>query len=102
MSSPQLHGFINIVKQIVHAHASPEAITLHRISDVDDIPDAFETFMSEEKPRALDLSSKEENLAPDKLNKVIGNYIFTERKPLPDHIVNILEVKPKILERKSV
>lgn len=75
---------------------------LPHIEDVDDIPDAFETFMTEEKQLALKKISDEEKLSPDKLNEVIGNYIFTERKPLPDDIVNMLEVKPKILERKSV
>ncbi|HRH50453.1 MAG TPA: type I restriction endonuclease subunit R [Panacibacter sp.] len=75
---------------------------LPHIEDVDDIPDAFETFMSEEKQLALKKISDEEKLSPDKLNEVIGNYIFTERKPLPDDIVNMLEIKPKILERKSV
>lgn len=75
---------------------------LPHIDDVDDIPDAFETFMTEEKQLALKKISDEEKLSPDKLNEVIGNYIFTERKPLPDDIVGMLEVKPKILERKSV
>jgi type I restriction enzyme R subunit len=75
---------------------------LPHIDDVDHIPEAFETFMSEEKQQALQQLSQEEKLSPEKLNEVIGNYIFTERKPLPDDIVNMLHVKPKILERKTV
>lgn len=75
---------------------------LPHIDDADDIPDAFETFMSEEKQLALQKMATEEKLSPEKLNEVIGNYIFTERKPLPDDIVNMLEEKPKILERKTV
>ena len=66
------------------------------------ITDAFEAYKYEQKQQALKQLSEEEKLSPDKLEEVIGNYIFTERKPLPDHIVNMLEVKPKILERKSV
>jgi hypothetical protein len=31
-----------------------------------------------------------------------GDYLFTERIPLPDEIVAMLEVKPKILERKTI
>jgi type I restriction enzyme R subunit len=41
-------------------------------------------------------------LIPEKLNEIIGNYLFTERKPLRDDIFNILIEKPKLLERKIV
>ena len=58
--------------------------------------------MDEEKQIALQKIAAEERLSADKLNEVIGEYIFTERKPMPDDIVAMLEVKPKILERKSV
>lgn len=75
---------------------------LPHIEDVDDIPNAFEEYVSEEKQAALQELCREEKLSFDKLNDIIGDYIFTERKPLPDDIVNMLEVKPKILERKSV
>lgn len=35
-------------------------------------------------------------------NKVLTNYLFTERKPMPDAIINLLQVKPKLLERKRI
>lgn len=72
------------------------------IDDTDDIGDAFEAFLDEEKQKALAQLCTEEKLSPEKLNEVIGDYLFTERTPLPDEIVSMLELKPKILERKSV
>jgi type I restriction enzyme R subunit len=72
------------------------------IDDTDDIADAFEAFQDEEKRKALEQLCEEEKLSPEKLNEVIGDYLFTERTPLPDDIVDMLEVKPKILERKTV
>ena len=45
---------------------------------------------------------EDEKLKMEKLQEIIGNYLFTERTPLPDEIVEMLEVKPKILERKSI
>ena len=45
---------------------------------------------------------KVEKLDATKLNTVIGDYLFTERKPLPDDIINMLEIKPKLLERKNL
>lgn len=72
------------------------------IEDDDDIGDAFEAFLDEEKGKALTQLCEEEKLAPEKLNAIISDYLFTERPPLPDDIVDMLEVKPKILERKTI
>jgi type I restriction enzyme R subunit len=38
----------------------------------------------------------------EKLLEIIGNYLFTERTSLLDEIVEMLVVKPKILERKPI
>ena len=94
-SELQLRSKRELIEKFIHEN-------LPHIDDADDIPDSFEQFMNEEKQMALQKMATEEKLSADKLNEVIGNYIFTERKPLPDDIVNMLEVKPKILERKSV
>ncbi len=75
---------------------------LPHIDDADDIPHAFESFVDEEKKIAMQQLCTEEKLSFDKVNAVIGDYLFTERKPLPDDIVSMLEVKPKIMERKTV
>lgn len=72
------------------------------IEDDDEIGDAFEAFLDEEKGKALAQLCEEEKLSPEKLNSIIGDYLFTERTPLPDEIVDMLEVKPKILERKAI
>ncbi|PZM82119.1 MAG: type I restriction endonuclease subunit R [Candidatus Margulisiibacteriota bacterium] len=75
---------------------------LPKIMDVDDIPSEWETHVSAEYKKALETLSKEENLTPEKLQTVIDNYIYTQRKPLRDNIVDMLEVKPKVLERKKI
>jgi type I restriction enzyme R subunit len=75
---------------------------LPNIEDAEEIPNAFEAFVNEEKQAAIKSLAEEEKLTVDKLNEVISDYLFTERKPLPDQIVNMLEVKPKLLERSSI
>jgi len=75
---------------------------LPHIDDADHIPNAFEAFVDEEKKIALQQLCTEEKLSFEKVNAVIGDYLFTERKPLPDDIVDMLEVKPKIMERKTI
>jgi type I restriction enzyme, R subunit len=75
---------------------------LPTINDAEKIPEAFNTFLEAEKQAAFNELCKEEKLDPSKLNTVIGDYLFTERKPLPDDIVNMLATKPKLLERKKL
>ena len=72
------------------------------IDDEDDIHDEFERFWTEQQKKAIDEICKTEELKPEKLNGVIEEYLFTERKPMRDDIVGILENKPKLLERKKI
>jgi len=72
------------------------------ISAEDNIPDEFDIFWNKKQKEAFENLCREENIQPEKVNEIIGDYLFTERKPLPDTIINLLETKPKILERRPV
>jgi len=76
---------------------------LPHITDVDEIPDEFTRYWRVEETRAIEAMCKEENLAPDKLQALLDNYIFTEREPLRDEVLGMLAgKKPGIRERKTV
>ncbi|HBF88040.1 MAG TPA: deoxyribonuclease HsdR [Bacteroidales bacterium] len=75
---------------------------LLHITEIENVPEEFEKFWGEERKNALIKLSEEENLVPEKLQSIIDNYLFTERKPLNDEIVDSLKSKPKILERKNI
>lgn len=75
--------------------------SLPDIEDSDNIPDEFADYWSKEKVAAVENLSKEENLDADKLEKVIGNYLFTEKKPLRDEIIVMLNKKPSLKDRKK-
>ncbi|WP_439182522.1 type I restriction endonuclease subunit R [Carboxylicivirga taeanensis] len=72
------------------------------IEDVDDIQDEFENYWSKERLLAIENLSKEENLDAEKLQEVIGNYMFTEKKPLRDDIIDMMNKRPSLKERKTV
>lgn len=78
------------------------AENLVKLGPEDDVDDAFETFWKVERNGAFEELCEEENIIPMKLENLIGDYLFTDRKPLNDDIVDTLKVKPKILERKKV
>lgn len=75
---------------------------LINIKTSEDVENEFENYVNEEKQKAFDLLCSEEGLTPEKLEKVIGDYIYTERTPMRDEVVELLIEKPKLLERKRV
>lgn len=72
------------------------------IKDPEDIPAEFDNFWNKEKISAVKNLSKEENLDEEKLQDVIGNYLFTEKKPLRDEVIEIMKERPKLKERATV
>ena len=75
---------------------------LPEISGFNDVLDAFDRFWDEQQEKALQKICAEEKVPYDGINALIDRYMFSGRPPLRDDIVDILEVKPKIRERKSI
>ena len=71
------------------------------IEDSDNIPDEFESFWDKERLAALAALSKEEDLDSVGLQEVIGKYLFSEKKPLRDDIVGVMNQRPSLKERGS-
>lgn len=76
---------------------------LPQIEDADNIPDAFEKFWNEEQLAAFRKLCEEENLSTDKVEKIIEGYLFAEREPLRDEVLDLIQGnKPSVLQRKKV
>ena len=76
---------------------------LPEIDDTEAIPQEFEKFWSEEQQKAFELFIKEENLSSDKTQKLIEDYLYAEREPLRDELLDLIEgTKPNVLKRKSI
>ncbi|MDA8904749.1 type I restriction endonuclease subunit R, partial [Flavobacteriaceae bacterium] len=63
---------------------------LPNIEDSDNIPEEFEKFWNKERVKYINKLVEEENLDKDKLEKVIGDYMFTEKEPLRDDLIDML------------
>ena len=75
---------------------------LPQIEDADDIPNAFEKYWNEEQVAAFKKLCEEEKLTPDKVDKIIDGYLFAEREPLRDEVLELIEGdKPSVLQRKN-
>lgn len=75
---------------------------LPETSDQEVIEDEFKGFWSRKQREAFEQLCRDENISQEKVSHIIGEYLFTERNPLPETIVDLLETKPKLLERKSI
>lgn len=76
---------------------------LPQIEDSDNIPDEFEKFWNQEQIKAFDQLVKDQNLSPEKTQKLIEDYLFSEREPLRDEVLYLIEgAPPSVLQRKKV
>lgn len=97
----------NLLNTEAHLRSKRELIekfiqeNLPVLEDEDDIPEAFDKFWNEEQQNAFNKLVKEENLSPDKTQTLIEDYLYAEREPLRDEILELLKgEKPSVLERK--
>jgi type I restriction enzyme R subunit len=73
---------------------------LPETSDQDIIEDEFQGFWNRKQKEAFEQLYKDENISQEKVSHIIGEYLFTERKPLPETIVDLLETKTEIIRTK--
>ncbi|AND65185.1 deoxyribonuclease HsdR [Flavobacterium covae] len=73
------------------------------IEDTDTIPEEFDKYWSKEQQKAFNQLVQEENLSADKTHKLIESYLFAEREPLRDEVLDLIEgEKPSVLVRKKI
>jgi type I restriction enzyme R subunit len=75
---------------------------LPQIQDPETISEEFESYWEEQKQKAIIQLSEEEKLNPKKLEKIIGDYLFTEKPPLTNDVLNALEYRPGLKDKKNV
>ncbi len=98
----------NLLNTEAHLRSKRELIELFikanlpAIEDSDDIPQEFEKFWNEEQQKAFNKLIKDEKLSATKTQKLIEDYLYAEREPLRDEILELLEKGlPTLLERKK-
>jgi type I restriction enzyme R subunit len=73
------------------------------IEDTDSIPQEFDKFWIEEQRIAFNELVKSENLSAERTEQLIENYLFAEREPMRDEVLDLIDgEKPTLLHRKKV
>jgi len=73
------------------------------IQNTEDIPQEFERFWNAEQEKAFSVLVKEENLSREGTQVLIEHYLYSEKEPMRDDILDLLVGgKPTLLQRKSI
>lgn len=73
------------------------------IVDTDEVAPAFDKYWNEEQQKAFSKLVTEESLSPDRTEKLIEDYLFAERQPLRDEVLELIDgEKPSLLQRKKL
>jgi type I restriction enzyme, R subunit len=98
----------NLLNTEAHLRSKRELIELFikanlpAIEDTDDIPQEFEKFWNAEQQKAFNQLVSEEKLSAERTQSLIEDYLYAEREPLRDEILQLLEgEQPTLLERKK-
>lgn len=67
-----------------------------------DIGEEFETYWSDEKRKAINELSSTEDLDPAGLQKIIDDYLFTDKSPMRDDVIGIMAKRPTLKKRATV
>ena len=64
--------------------------------------DTFSKYWDDEKDKAVIRIGEAEGLDTDGLRELIKDFLFTEKAPLPNQIVNICHKRPGLKERMPI
>ncbi|MEN9911631.1 MAG: hypothetical protein RI956_75 [Pseudomonadota bacterium] len=77
--------------------------SLPLITDPNEVEPAFEKYWNKEQQKAFSKIVSEENLSANKTESLIESYLFAERQPLRDEVLNLIEgEKPSLLYRRKL
>lgn len=75
---------------------------LPRIAKSDDVEKSFSEFWASERSETLKKFAKEENIPTENLEKLISEYLYTQKLPREQDIADMLPEQPRIMERRGI
>ncbi|OXA73015.1 deoxyribonuclease HsdR [Flavobacterium aquidurense] len=66
------------------------------------IEEGYASFMIEEQQKAFDKFVLDERINADKLKKLTEDYLFTQRIPTKQEVIEVLENQPSIMQRAKI
>ena len=73
-----------------------------QIGDDENVETSFYNYVDTKKVKAIEELSVTEDLDAERLDKLIKEYVFTEKEPLTKDIIDLRNNRPTLKERKNV
>jgi type I restriction enzyme R subunit len=91
----QLRSKKELIEQFIDQHFT-------RLTPSKDLGEEFDSYWEAKKQAALTTLSEEEGLTREGLDKVMAAYLFTEKSPMRDDVIGIMEKRPALRERRTI
>jgi len=75
---------------------------LPKITKADDVEKSFSEFWASERSETLKKLAKDENIPTENIEKLIGEYLYTQKLPREQDIADMLPEQPRIMERRGI
>jgi type I restriction enzyme R subunit len=75
---------------------------LPKIDKADSVEQAFSEFWASERSKVLKDLAETEKIPIEKIENLIGEYLYSQKLPQEQEIADLLPTPPKILERKGI
>ena len=75
---------------------------LPNIGKSEDVEKAFSEFWASERANVLKDLAEKENIPIERIEGLVGEYLYTQKLPQEQEIADLLPTPPKILERKGI
>lgn len=75
---------------------------LPKIAKADDVEKSFSEFWASERSETLKKLARDENIPTENIEKLIGEYLYTQKLPREQDIADMLPEQPRIMERRGI
>lgn len=93
--TPELRSKRELIEQFIEG-------TLPKITEADDVENAFAEFVSEEQVKEFKQMCKEEGMDAEKTQALLDRYVSTGRIPRNHDLGEVLVAQPSVLQRESI
>jgi len=108
LRNKKIEGILKVFDRDVQLRKKKDLIkkfieeNLPNIDKADNVEKKFNEFWTSERSNSLKKLADKENISTEKLEQLIGEYLFTQKLPRGQDIVDLLPTPPKILERQTI
>lgn len=102
-NNPKLRNKQDLIQEFINKHLLEIDPHLEENQPLEDkIMALFDAFIAKKRKIAFNEICEEEKLIPEKVKTLISDMAYTQKTPLREQVIDLLEQKPSIKERKTI